>query len=288
MHIKSLIARLAFLSPRRTRQVAGFKMYIPRWMEAHIVKKDYYEKNVSFWMEKVAKSLGRPVFFDVGANFGYYSLKMSGICEEVRSFEPVSRTFEILEKNIFKNKLTNIKMEKIALSDKAGTKTINLYNSSGSNSFFKRNLRKHHIVKFTGTEEVKVETLDGYLAKEGVRPPGIIKIDVEGCELAVLKGGRKTIIKHVPLLFVEYLSTTSKDAGYRKEEIIDEILSCGEYEIFGMPEKVDDFELVKLSDFGKKEISNIMAIPKSDYTKKCLPALGRRSSNFGIIGRINK
>ena len=242
-------------------------MYIPRWMEANIVKNDYYERNVSHWMDKVAKTIDSPVFYDVGANFGYYSLKMSQNCEQVHAFEPVSRTFQILEKNILKNQLKNVKTEKLALSDEAGIKTINLYNSSGNNSFFKRNLPRHHLVQFIGTEEVKVGTLDSYLTREGILPPEIIKIDVEGAELAVLRGGRETIANHTPVLFVEYLSMTSDDAGYQKEEIIAEILRAGDYEIFGLPEDNNDFELVEFSNFDQKKIANILAIPKGMKVK---------------------
>ena len=60
---------------------------------------------------------------------------------------------------------------------------------------------------------------DDFLREEGVRPPDLIKLDVEGAELAVLQGARDLIAATSPLLLVEMEEKNLRAAGASREAI---------------------------------------------------------------------
>ena len=67
---------------------------------------------------------------------------------------------------------------------------------------------------------VEIDTLDNSMQKFNIPKPSLIKIDVEGYELKVLKGGRETIIKHRPALFIELDDNNLREQGNSAKELI--------------------------------------------------------------------
>lgn len=221
---------------------------------------DYYEKNVTWFLDRVVKSYDRPVLADIGANCGYYSTRYAGSCRQVFSFEPVSSTFRILKKNIKRNSILNVAAIKGGLADKAGSAIINLYNSSGNNSIFERNVPGGHSLKKIGQETIKLYSLDELVALGRITAPDIIKIDVEGAELQVLKGAKKTIEKYRPTIVMEYSENTSADAGYSKTMLLTALNLSG-YKIYGIPEDESDFNLVAGKDLETRSVANLIFSP---------------------------
>ena len=123
---------------------------------------------------------------DVGANIGYHTLELSRLAKKVYSFEPCKNTYSYLLKNIKANNLTNVIPVNIALSDKNGPALLENDGKSGSNKIGKYG------------EKIKTVKADDLNVKFD-----LIKIDVEGHELNVLKGMKK-ILKNKPILIVEY------------------------------------------------------------------------------------
>lgn len=97
---------------------------------------DYYEKNVIYFLDKIIKKYHQPILFDVGANYGYYSLRYSRVCKQVISFEPVTDTYKVLSQNIKTNNIINIVALKTGLSDITEEKTINLYSYEQIMNYF--------------------------------------------------------------------------------------------------------------------------------------------------------
>ncbi|OOQ58067.1 FkbM family methyltransferase [Mucilaginibacter pedocola] len=229
---------------------------------------DYYEKNVIHFLGLLIANYQKPVLVDIGANCGYYSTKYAAACQKVFSFEPVKGTFSLLKRNVRRNNLSNIVPFNLGLSNSPGSLTINIYNSSGNNSIFERVLPEGHPLQKTGTETIRLETLDNLVATGQVLPPDVIKIDVEGAELFVLKGAENTILKHRPAILLEYSENTSTDAGYAKEELLT-ALALTNYNIYGLPEDETDMRLITESEFQNNGLSNIMLIPaENDPFKK--------------------
>jgi FkbM family methyltransferase len=236
-------------------------MYIPDDMAWAFSSGDYYEKNVIFFLDKIFAKYNRPVFYDAGANYGYYSLRYSSQSNRVFSFEPVRATNAILRQNIEDNHAENIRVFDIGLSDKSGTAEINIYNSCGNNSIFERAVPSGHSLKKLGVESVRLASLDDLILAESLPDPDIIKIDVEGAELHVLKGALTAISRSLPTILFEYGATTSSDAGYSREDLLD-CIDTSQYNIYGIPDDVDDIRLISHEKFDAIEVSNIIFFPK--------------------------
>jgi FkbM family methyltransferase len=257
--IKRLSSKLTGRNPHV--MVGKNIMEVPEDMFVYFLTGDYCEKTVSHWIEKILLSTNNKVFYDIGANYGYYCLKFSAYASHVYAFEPTSRTSDILLKNIRRNNLENITVHKLGLSDKQSSMEINLYSSSGHNSLFLRDLPRDDPVKLVGQEVVSLVPLDDLIQDKKLNPPDLIKIDIEGGELYALRGARETIKKYQPALIIEYSESTFKDAGYSKSDLLAELMGS-DYIIFGIPDNVEDSNVYSLERFDDIGISTIIALPK--------------------------
>jgi FkbM family methyltransferase len=140
---------------------------------------------------------------DVGANKGAYLHWMRrevGPSGVVFAFEPQPGLARYLESVRQSLGWDNVLVREVALSDSAGRRVLHVpgwENSPGAS------LEKTEALPASRDREVDVDTLDHQL--EGVRGPRIalIKIDVEGHELAVLRGAARTLAEHRPTLLFE-------------------------------------------------------------------------------------
>jgi FkbM family methyltransferase len=260
---KRILRKLRKLTGRNTRlRIGKNTMEVPEDMVwTFFDNGDYYEKNITYWLEKILVDAGNKVFYDVGANYGYYCLKLANIARHIYAFEPVSRTHDMLVKNIQRNNLTNITACKLGLSDKKSSMEMNLYGSSGKNSLF---LRPSKVDPLVGQEVISLVTLDGLIQDERLNPPDLMKIDIEGSELYALKGARKTIKKYQPVLLLEYLDLEAsfKDAGHSKSDLLTELMT-NNYAIYGIPKDIEDLNVYPMAKFDNREVENIIAVPKS-------------------------
>src|SRR5262249_17062185 len=128
------------------------------------------------------------MFFDIGANFGYYSLTLAKVLErrcQIHAFEPTPATNERLRRHIEWNGMSEvIQAHPMAVSDVPGTVTlIQRSDNSGASRL--------------GTDAtgipVEVTPLDAFCSSHGIDRLDAVKVDVEGYEGRVLKGGRETL-----------------------------------------------------------------------------------------------
>ncbi|MGA3263661.1 MAG: FkbM family methyltransferase [Terracidiphilus sp.] len=172
------------------------------------------------------KSLLKPhsVVFDVGANVGYYSLTAAplvGFEGRIYAFEPATRQFGRLKENASRNGFRQILPYKLALSDKAGEAVLHLENVFNTGS---ASLRAAGI-KNISAEMVTCTTLDEFVESQALDRLDVIKIDVEGYELAVLNGGRKTLERFHPVLLVEVKEHHQRLAGFSRKELFDWLIA---------------------------------------------------------------
>ena len=153
--------------------------------------------------ETVSTSLNAgDIFYDVGANVGFFSVlagRIVGSTGAVYAFEPVPQNALQVEKNACLNNLNNIEVVRIALSNHCGQSELLLARHSGG-----------AVLKGAGippdfTESIAVETIsmDAVLEKKKLRSPNLVKIDVEGAELDVLKGMTGVLRKYGPKVIIE-------------------------------------------------------------------------------------
>jgi len=133
--------------------------------------------------------------FDVGANQGQFlkliSEGLSKLPVTFHCFEPARHTFDILSERFEHS--PNIILNNIGLGDQQD-ETILYYDEFGSGkaSLTKRRL-DHFGIDFNLSEKVVINTLDNYCLNQKVENIDLLKLDVEGHELGVLKGGENTL-----------------------------------------------------------------------------------------------
>jgi len=136
-------------------------------------------------------------YVDVGAHLGYYSLVAAKYAGKVIGFEPSPVTFKHLQRNLELNPILAKRYvaHQLGLADKPGEATINFSDEIPGASSLRQ-------VDFTHTRSVpvKLETLDHMMRDEH---PTFIKIDVEGAELDVFRGGANTIERCRPIVMSE-------------------------------------------------------------------------------------
>ena len=126
-------------------------------------------------------------FFDIGAHIGYYTSYLAPLVRHVYAFEPDMRNFTALQANLPVN-ATHIAA---AVSSAAGFVALDVTQESGQ-------------VAGSGVEVAAV-TIDDFVGGHaGVRPL-LIKLDIEGHEMAALAGGERTIASFEPLILMEFM-----------------------------------------------------------------------------------
>lgn len=128
------------------------------------------------------------IVVDVGANIGVFTVyavkkKLSG---RVIAIEPAPLNWDLFYENVRRNHLQNVKLYKCAISDHEGM--ANLY-FPGDHSCYTLSASGYTVTSIP----VKLQTLDVIFEKENLSICHLLKIDVEGHELHVLKGAKKML-----------------------------------------------------------------------------------------------
>jgi FkbM family methyltransferase len=157
---------------------------------------------------------------DGGANWGYWSLvaaRLVGRSGSVHAFEPVPATAGALQTNVRASRADNVTIHQAALAERGGVTRINLVaddpigGQSGSGKPGDR--------RSSTSCECKSVTLDDALQD---RPVGLIKLDVEGGELAALRGAQGILRRsEKPIVTFEWNRVTAAALGYQPEAIAD-------------------------------------------------------------------
>jgi FkbM family methyltransferase len=111
--------------------------------------------------------------------------------QNITVFEPLSNNFNILEERL-QNINADIQGYQVALGNEKSISTMYLSSNEAQSSSIlkpKEHLVHHPDVTFNGIEEVEVDLLDNF----DIRGANFINIDVQGYELEVFKGGKKTL-----------------------------------------------------------------------------------------------
>lgn len=161
-----------------------------------------YEPNEFCLLSRILKP--GMFFIDAGANIGLYTLFAARhVTEEGRvvAIEPSTREMAILRHNVVGNNLGNVTLCPVALSDHAGEVELLVapMRHAGHNTLgaFGYNTPLDH------RERVSAMRLDDLVEAQDLKRVDVIKMDIEGAELAALRGGCETLRKHKPVLLLE-------------------------------------------------------------------------------------
>lgn len=178
--------------------------------------KDYEKSEVTILEELIRKD---DVCVDVGANIGIYTVFMARKADEGQTiaFEPVPFNRSILAVNLELNGIANVQVRECVLSN-----AIEEVKFSVSEDAAYSSLRPTGAKKEVSSLSVHADTLDNLFAKREQRVD-VLKIDVEGAELLVLKGGERLLSTselRPRALLVELGPRNQSNYGYQPKDII--------------------------------------------------------------------
>ena len=153
-------------------------------------------------MVKLYRSLagGSEVILDIGANIGCTALLSSDLSSNVYAFEPSPTTFAFLKKSISNSGRDNVFIQNIGLGSESGETTLTFSPSNRAGGFVSNQTQASvgHIV-----EKIVIRRLDQVVGSLDLHRIDFIKLDVEGFEEHVLRGGRKTLKDFTPVVVLE-------------------------------------------------------------------------------------
>jgi FkbM family methyltransferase len=170
---------------------------------------------VLFWKNL---DLTGKVVYDVGAFHGLLTLYFARQAKTVVAWEPNSRNRKRLEENLRLNVFQNVIVRPYGLSSESMRAHMTFDAASPGTAKISDGMGAQ-----PGDEIVEIRMLD---QEEGLDIPSLIKIDVEGFELNVLEGGRRTLQRH-PDLFLEMHGANPEDKRRRVAAIVEMLWSIG-------------------------------------------------------------
>jgi FkbM family methyltransferase len=156
------------------------------------------------------------ILLDIGANIGYYTLIASRLCKKVYACEPHPENMERLTNNIELNNYVNIETFQVGFG--ANDDELQLACSELSNWHSCKGVAAGG----PGVIEVPGARIDSFVADKIA--PTIVKMDVEGYELEVLRGARNTL-RHVRGVFLELHGEVLSNTEIK--EVIDSLADSG-------------------------------------------------------------
>ncbi len=190
----------------------------------------YYARDILSALRKLI----RPgmTFLDVGANIGEVSLfaaKRVGKDGRVIAFEPIASICQSFRGNISANGFANVTLLEMGAADFVGEASIFVQPERFADGSHHRGLgtmypssSRNHLV-----DTIRVTTIDTVVAELGLSRIDIIKMDVEGAELAALRGAVGTIARFKPIIAMEIGEETCRSAGYAPGDALTLLASIG-------------------------------------------------------------
>jgi FkbM family methyltransferase len=174
---------------------------------SHLRKGMMYEEELI--MNKIIPMLKQKnkklVILDIGGHIGTHTIIYSQLLDcEIHTFEPQKKIFNILNKNINDNSLSNCKIYNCAVGHKTTTTTMSSMLYDGYDCKIEYDTNK--ILNYGGiglgqngemVQMIHIDQLD-------LKACDYIKIDVEGAEILALIGAKNTIEKYKPIIWYEH------------------------------------------------------------------------------------
>ena len=211
----------------KMKEDLGIRLSIPMQVDGFTIEADPYDgPGHTFWRSgltepetrRLLTTILRPgmIMLDVGAYVGQFTLVASrtgagGV--RVIAIEPTPAVFRQLLRNIEVNRCSNVTCVQAALSDKPGRAKFFFFPQSND-----QNSLRPLADPRASAVEVAVETIDSIADANKLDHLNVIKVDVEGNELAVLRGARQTLLRFKPILIIE-ISRHQRAYGYAGADI---------------------------------------------------------------------
>jgi FkbM family methyltransferase len=212
-----------YVQRRRLSSGVTMDLGVEDVVECHLLTEGQWDPVVRAVLEAYLAPGG--VFIDVGANIGYFTLLAAervGPQGRVVACEPSLRALRKLTHHLHLNQCRNVTLIAAALGAAAGAAELRWAPES--------NIGGTAIGRGTAsqgrTERVPVTTLDEVVARLEVQPQ-LLKVDVEGYEAHVFRGGCETLRTHRPAIVTELTDAFLADHGASAEQLIGQLRDFG-------------------------------------------------------------
>ena len=200
-------------------------------------------------LQNMVKDINFETIIDVGSNKGQFIILIEQLFPNtnIYSFEPQTQVLE-KQKNFFNYK-KNIFFYNFALGSTSSIKKLFITRRKDSSSFFKinenENENKSKYYRINNEENTQIKSLDEVLIGQEIIKPILMKIDVQGYELEVLKGS-ENMLKKIEYVLVE----VSENQMYKGQPLANEVikfLQDRNYQILkkNLPEMIDKTNFIQ-------------------------------------------
>lgn len=238
LFVRNFYRKLCIENELLTDTNEGFKMFAsPHDFASHGIYffGDYDQSMTSFMKKHIAKG---DYCWDIGTERGWFTLLMAKLVGKggcVDAFEAFPPNYNKLLKNIELNEFTWINPFNLAISAKNElmhfvppsndvTNRLSYLNDCSGVGYLTDSKKLNSI-------EIQSITLDQHADNVGLKRLDFIKLDIEGAEVAALKGAKQTLAKLKPKIAIEYNYGTAIRASTTIEEL-DDLLDCYGYDRF--------------------------------------------------------
>jgi len=181
---------------------------------------------------KVLERLVRPgaIVLDIGANIGAHTLPLArsvGSNGKVYAFEPTEYAFGKLKRNLAQNPdlAARVVAEQVRLTSPEAHHSGEIYASWKVIGHEARHSKHLGIAK--STEGARITTLDQHWESLGAKRIDLIKLDVDGFEPEVIRGGKSTLRRWQPSICLELSPHVLEERGSSLTELFDLLCECG-------------------------------------------------------------
>ena len=161
---------------------------------------------------------------DIGSNLGCHTFYMAKAVQPggcVYAFEPATVAFGKLSKHVSMNPDLPVKANRLALADEAKQNVqTTVYCSWPVDSNFERIPGQPMDRARAMEDSIDMMPLDDFVESNDIKQIDLIKMDVDGHELPVLTGGRKTFQTHRPMVLFEHCQSVQKAYGREIRDVI--------------------------------------------------------------------
>ncbi len=210
------------------------------------------------WMRALDPLLVRmEICLDVGANIGVVGCWLAKRAEYVFCFEPEIQNQEFLKKNVKLNKIKNLKLVPVAVAEKSGVAEFAVRGSFGHHG-----LHGRHVTKTITSIKMPTINLDKFCTEKKLKKISLLKIDVEGSEITVLRGFKKYLREcRVNLIVFEYAPVLHQ--GVKEQMAVFDFLTEMNYSVYDLKGKVvSRAEMLKQQqgDFYAKPVNSVYSV----------------------------
>ena len=219
------------------------------YVERRLAQGTFETETVDYFRSLVSGHEG--TFADIGANIGFFSILYDSVAEEngtAHAFEPLKSNRDRMIQNIDLNEDVTFIIYPFGFSDSARTDELWVSNADPGEASLSERL-------YSGAPsysvDIKLRRLDGFYPTSDGSYPDLLKIDVEGAEVQVLRGGENLLAQYKPDILIEIHQPLLTEFGDSIDDIISILSNAGytsayhienshEFAIGNLPSQIDE------------------------------------------------